>query len=212
MITPLVPMTVAMTPARMESEPRLGPTVRSSTTVSLAGRAPERRTIARSVASWVVKRPEILPEPPRIGSLIPGAVTTLLSSTIAKGRPTFSRVSLPNRERALLVEAEADDRLAVAAVVKPAGHRSGPRRRPWRGSRSGPSNFWLAFFWSGRASQSADGRSVALVGWLRTAGGTAAWRSGRGILEAARVLQARNLDEDAVHPLALDVGSVVPRH
>jgi hypothetical protein len=95
--TPLNPMIEAMMPARIESEPRLGPTVRSSTTVSLAGSAPERSTIARSLASWVEKRPEIWPEPPRIGSLMRGAETTSLSSTMANGRPTFSWVSLPKR-------------------------------------------------------------------------------------------------------------------
>ena len=49
----------AMRPARIESEPRLGPTVRSSTMVSFAGRAPERSTMARSLASCTVKLPEI---------------------------------------------------------------------------------------------------------------------------------------------------------
>ena len=40
-------------------------------------------------AARTVKRPEICPEPPRIGSRITGAEITLLSSTMANGRPTL---------------------------------------------------------------------------------------------------------------------------
>ena len=39
----------------------------------------------------------MMPLPPRIGSRITGALITLLSSTIAKGLPTFSRVASPKR-------------------------------------------------------------------------------------------------------------------
>ena len=78
---------------RIESAPRLGPTVRSSTIVSLAGSAPARSRTARSLAPWTVKLPEIWPEPPRIGSRICGAEITLLSSTMAKSLPTLCCVA-----------------------------------------------------------------------------------------------------------------------
>ncbi len=90
------PMREAVTPARMESEPSEGPTERSSTMVSLAGSAPERRMMASSLVSSTEKRPEICPEPPRMGVWMTGAETTLPSSTMAKGLPTFFWVSFPN--------------------------------------------------------------------------------------------------------------------
>ena len=65
-------------------------------TVSGAGSAPARSRIARSLACWTVKLPEIWPEPPVIGSRITGAEITSLSSTIAKGCPTFSDVACAN--------------------------------------------------------------------------------------------------------------------
>ena len=65
-------------------------------TVSGAGSAPARSRIARSLAGCTVKLPEIWPEPPVIGSRITGAEITLLSSTIAKGCPTFSEVACAN--------------------------------------------------------------------------------------------------------------------
>ena len=66
----------AMMPARIESRPRLGPTVRSSTIVSFAGSEPARSRMARSLADSTVKLPLIWPEPPRIGSRICGAEIT----------------------------------------------------------------------------------------------------------------------------------------
>ena len=65
-------------------------------TVSGAGSAPARSRIARSLAACTVKLPEICPEPPVIGSRITGAEITLLSSTMAKGCPTFSDVACAN--------------------------------------------------------------------------------------------------------------------
>ena len=90
-------MTAAFLPDSIESAPRLAPTVRSSITVSLAGSAPERSSTARSLARCTVKLPLICPVPPRIGSRMTGAETTLLSSTMANGRPTFSCVTLAKR-------------------------------------------------------------------------------------------------------------------
>ena len=47
----------ASTPARIESAPRSGPTVRSSTTFSGICSAPERSSIASWFALWAVKLP-----------------------------------------------------------------------------------------------------------------------------------------------------------
>ena len=88
---------LAIAPAWIESAPRSGPTVRSSRIVIGAGSAPARSSSARSLADCTVKLPEMMPLPPRIGSRITGALITLLSSTIAKGLPTLSRVASPNR-------------------------------------------------------------------------------------------------------------------
>ncbi len=98
------PIHAALMPAEMESAPRPGPTVRSSITVSGAGNAPARSRIARSFADCAVKLPEIWPEPARIGSRITGAEITLLSSTIAKGLPTLSRVAFAKRREPALLK------------------------------------------------------------------------------------------------------------
>ena len=87
----------AILPAWIESAPRSGPTVLSSRILSGAGSAPARSTTARSLASATEKRPVIWPEPPRIGSRMTGALTTLPSSTIANGRLTLAWVVSPNR-------------------------------------------------------------------------------------------------------------------
>ena len=60
-------------PLWIESRPRDGPTVRSSMIFTGAGKAPARSTMARSLASWVVKEPVILALPPAIFSWITGA-------------------------------------------------------------------------------------------------------------------------------------------
>ena len=80
----------------MESSPRSGPTVLSSKMFYGAGKAPDLRSKAKSVADWNVKFPEIWPVPPNIGSLICGALIILLSKIIAKRLPTFLVVALPN--------------------------------------------------------------------------------------------------------------------
>ena len=87
---------LASLPASIESKPRPGPTVRSSRTVRGAGNAPALSKRAKSLAVLTVKLPEMMPEPPRIGSLITGALITLLSSIIANGRFTFSLVLYQN--------------------------------------------------------------------------------------------------------------------
>ena len=94
--TATVPIMPAVSPASMELAPSEGPTVRSSTIVSLVGSAPERSWTARLLADSTVKLPEICPEPPRMGSRMTGADKTLLSSTMAKGEPTLSLVKRPN--------------------------------------------------------------------------------------------------------------------
>ena len=94
--TASVPIMPAVSPAAMESAPSEGPTVRSSTIVSLVGSAPERSWTARLFAVSTEKLPEIWPEPPRMGSRMTGAERTLLSRTMAKGAPTLSFVNRPN--------------------------------------------------------------------------------------------------------------------
>jgi len=101
-MTSTAPTSEASLPAAMESAPRLGPTVRSSTILRSAGSAPARSSTARSLADWTVKLPEIWPVPPRIGSRICGAEITWLSRMMAKSRPTFCCVAWPKREAPLL--------------------------------------------------------------------------------------------------------------
>ena len=66
-------MIMDLNPFSMESFPREGPTVLSSNISTGAGRAPALKTIARSRASSMVKRPVIWALPPEILSLIEGA-------------------------------------------------------------------------------------------------------------------------------------------
>src|SRR5205823_6124186 len=91
-MTRITPTMLATAPAWIESAPSSAPTVRSSRIVIGAGSAPARSRSARSLADCTVKLPEMMPLPPRIGSRMTGALITLLSSTMAKGLPIFSRV------------------------------------------------------------------------------------------------------------------------
>ena len=75
------PIIREIAPALIESSPRSGPTVLSSTIFNGAGKAPDLKSKARSVAVCNVKLPEIWPLPPKIGSLISGALIILLSKT-----------------------------------------------------------------------------------------------------------------------------------
>ena len=85
-----------MAPALTESSPRSGPTVLSSIILIGAGKAPDLRRRAKSVADWNVKSPEICPLPPTIGSLISGALIIFLSNIIANLFHTFFDVNLAN--------------------------------------------------------------------------------------------------------------------
>ena len=55
-------------PASIESWPKSGPTVLSSTTDNGVGKAPDLHNNAKSVAVWKVKFPDIVPFPPVIES------------------------------------------------------------------------------------------------------------------------------------------------
>ena len=79
-------------PLRMESAPSDGPTVRSSSTCTGAGRAPARSTMARSVAASVVKPPVIWACPEGIRSRMTGAEYRLPSRMMARWRPTLFEV------------------------------------------------------------------------------------------------------------------------
>ena len=143
-----------------------------------------------------MKRPEIWPEPPVIGDWMRGAEITLLSSTMASGRPTILRRRLAEALGAADVEAEVDDRLVGAAVEGGLGvdeiaaldddaaldrHALAALRPATAACRRRPRP----------AAPSRRNSSFAV--------------SPRMLLEALRVLQARHLDEDAVGALALDV-------
>ena len=95
-ITRKKPIIRANIPASIESWPKSGPTVRSSIIFNGAGRAPDLKSKARSVADWKVKSPLICPEPPIIASLITGALIIFPSNTIASLLPIPEEVALPN--------------------------------------------------------------------------------------------------------------------
>ena len=73
----------------MSLSPKSGPTVLSSTIFIGVGKAPDLNNKAKSVTSWKVKLPDIVPLPPVIASLITGALIIFLSNTIANLFPTF---------------------------------------------------------------------------------------------------------------------------
>jgi len=80
---------------RIESAPRLGPTVRSSAIVMSVGSAPARSSRARSLASAFEKLPEIEPVL-LMRDWMTGADEMRPSSEIARKRPTFSPVARAN--------------------------------------------------------------------------------------------------------------------
>ena len=71
--TAAAPTRAALMPLSMDSWPREGPTVRSSSTDTGAGSEPARSTMARSVASWVVNWPVMTARPPAMRCWITGA-------------------------------------------------------------------------------------------------------------------------------------------
>ena len=86
------PIIKEIAPEFIESWPKSGPTVRSSTISRGVGSAPDLNNKAKSVASWKLKSPEIIPLPPVIGSLIEGALIIWLSNTMAILLPTLFKV------------------------------------------------------------------------------------------------------------------------
>src|SRR3982750_4665088 len=58
-------------------------------TFNFTGSLPDARLTARSCALWTVKLPLICALPPRIGSLMFGADSTLSSRMMGNGLPTF---------------------------------------------------------------------------------------------------------------------------
>ena len=83
----------------------------STASISILARPDERR-LANSLASSSLKPAEIWPEPPRIGSLITGAMSARPSTRISAFRPTFLDVSSAN--------SRCDD-----GVIRKATHRLG---------------------------------------------------------------------------------------
>src|SRR2546426_11615818 len=101
--TAMAEAAMAIMPCRIESAPSEGPTVRSSSTVTGAGSAPARSTMARSRASSTVNWPVIPARPTGMRSLIRGADWSTPSSTIARWRPTFCSVISPKIRAPLAV-------------------------------------------------------------------------------------------------------------
>ena len=81
-----------MIPDWIEAFPRVGPTTFSCSMTMLVSILPELSTLARSVASSMVKFPEIEEFPPVISPLTFGAEYTTPSRTMAIERLVFSFV------------------------------------------------------------------------------------------------------------------------
>ena len=95
-ITRKKPIKRANKPALIESWPKSGPTVLSSIMFNGAGNAPDLNNKARSVADWKVKLPLIWPLPPKIASLITGALIISPSKIMANLLPKLLVVIFPN--------------------------------------------------------------------------------------------------------------------
>src|SRR6202008_558211 len=102
-----IPTIPAIFPLTMESEPSEGPTLRSSTMCSGAGRAPARSTSASSEASSMVALPSSICPRVLMAPLITGAVNTRSSSTIAILSPMCSPVERSNRRPAVRFSSNA---------------------------------------------------------------------------------------------------------
>ena len=191
-------------PARIESAPRLGPIVRSSTMVSLAGSEPARSRMARSLArSATVKLPLIWPEPPRIGCGSPAPRSPCRRArwrTAGRHWPASPRrtCGAPAVDRRKLTTGSL-----VWLVEAPPGRRPDPRRssaarrRGCRRCRRSPrtARRWCP---ASAASVSAplDRALDEMEGELR--------RLADDRLQPCRVAEAGRLDQDAVVALALD--------
>ena len=168
---------------------------------------PARSSSARSLADCTVKLPEMMPLPPMIGSRITGALITLLSSTMANGLPTFSRVASAKRRAPDRVEFEADDRLVVAG--RWAGRRSACRRRPSpAGARHRPGRRRGGHGRLGRQELVA-GRQPAAPASSAEALTSTSWNVSFAVLpssdfDALGIVDPGQLDEDAVIAFALD--------
>src|SRR3990167_860123 len=93
-ITKQIPIKQDHIPERMESSPKVGPTVLSSIIFTGAGKAPARKTVERSLASSVLKLPSITALPSGILVLMVGADCTTPYKTIAKFLLILSSVTL----------------------------------------------------------------------------------------------------------------------
>ena len=92
-------MTLAHVPLSMESWPREGPTVRSSRMLTGAGSAPARRTMARSLASSMVKDPVIWACPPEITRRPSGCGARGWTQAAWRTKSSSSMDIAPNRSR-----------------------------------------------------------------------------------------------------------------
>ena len=157
-ITSRKPTASEIAPARIESAPSSGPTLRSSTTVSGAGSAPARSSTARSLADWALKLPLIWPRPPVIGSRITGALITWLSSTMAKRWLTLARVTSAKRRAPTELKVKFTTQSPVCGLV-PA--RASVRSPPSTSTRRRTAIFWFGWFCIGRNSSPGGGGPLA---------------------------------------------------
>ena len=111
--TATMPITAARTPERIESAPSDGPTVRSSRYLMLAGRAPERRIIERSLACCSVMRPPLIEPWSRIGFLDVGHFLHFVVEHHGQAVANVSGSEAVEPLPALAGEREADAGLAI---------------------------------------------------------------------------------------------------
>src|SRR3989304_3527840 len=105
--TASIPTTADVSPARMESAPSEGPTVRSSRYRMEAGSDPERSTRARSEACCKVKVPVMRPAS-SMRLWISATDWMRLSRTTARGGPTLGSGEGPEAGGAVAAQAEGD--------------------------------------------------------------------------------------------------------
>ena len=161
--------------------------------------------MARSLALSTVKLPEICAEPPRIGSLMLGAESTTSSRMIANGLPTFSWVTRAKRRAPCAVEADVDDRLVgllVEALLGVDQLVAGDHRPALHGDAAACPR---------HRQHLAAGRGAALRDLARIGGEVDQLElEPRGLaeqrLQPLGILEAGDLDEDAVAALADDGG------
>ncbi len=188
------PTPSAMAPARMLSAPSSGPTVRSSTTVSGAGRAPARSSTARSVAVCAVKLPLISPAPAGDRLVDHRRGQDLVVQHDGERVADVGGADLGEAARAGAVEGEVDHPARRSGVPRRAARWSGWRHPPRPGGAAPACSF--GSFSIGRTTSpgGAGGRVGGLVHQVERH----LRRRADQLLDAVRVVHAGQLHDDAV--------------